>query len=248
MSAAPAVAATTHFVDFTGLNGQTIDARANLELDGNLLSVSLYGTGFTPNESHLAHIHGFPSAPVTDSRSPVPANGFDPFSDENGTAGFDNDGAMGDPNSAFVNDGDGFTELFEAFSFYGNILLPFDDGSGGLMADSAGRIAFDMVYDLTMPDGSNPFDMRDVIVGNGYKLSDREIVIHGIETTASRLDLLGTGTGGGVDPSVQMSEAYYNIAIPAAVGEISPVPLPAGGWFMLAGLGGLAALRRKKKA
>ena len=32
----------------------------------------------------------------------------------------------------------------------------------------------------------------------------------------------------------------------AAVSDISPVPLPAAGWMLIAGLGGLAGLRRRK--
>lgn len=31
-------------------------------------------------------------------------------------------------------------------------------------------------------------------------------------------------------------------------GEVAPIPLPAAGWLMLAGIGGLVALRRRKRA
>ena len=30
--------------------------------------------------------------------------------------------------------------------------------------------------------------------------------------------------------------------------EVNPIPLPAAGWMLLAGLGGLAAMKRRKKA
>ena len=43
------------------------------------------------------------------------------------------------------------------------------------------------------------------------------------------------GTGGGL--------SHY-----AEVGQVSQVPLPAAGWLMIAGLGGLASLRRNRKA
>jgi hypothetical protein len=38
------------------------------------------------------------------------------------------------------------------------------------------------------------------------------------------------------------------LAIYATVSEISPVPLPAAGWMLIAAVGGLGAMRRKQKA
>lgn len=56
---------------------------------------------------------------------------------------------------------------------------------------------------------------------NTYALVDRGIV-------ATERDIFRDGEGGGGDPSV--------------------VPLPAAGWMLLAGLGGIAALKRRRKA
>jgi hypothetical protein len=235
--AVPAMAAHLSYseVAFSALNGQPIDASADLTYDANeqRLDVSIRGSGFTPSIFHLAHIHGFPEGPA--SRSPIPANGFDP-----------NDGSGFDPAVATSNDGDGFTELAEGVPFYGPILLSFaDEGELGILADADGKIDFAQSYDLSENVGG---DMRAAIVNGDFGINDREIVIHGIETTAGRIDQIGEGLGGGVDPSITV-DPYYNVAIPAAVGEVAPapVPLPAGALLLLGGLGTLGAMRARSR-
>lgn len=233
--AAPASASTLQRfgVDFFALQAQPIVATAGLVYDRatQMLDVSIRGTGFTPNIFHLAHIHGFPDGSAR-SRSPIPANGFDP-----------KDGSGFVPGDPTTNDGDGFTELAEGIPFYGPILLSFNEpGQLGINADATGAIDFRATYDLSANVGG---DMRASIFSNGLGLGDREIVIHGIETFFGREDQIAEGLGGGVDTS-RIVDPYYNIAIPAAVGEISPVPLPAAAWLLLGGLGGLFALGRRR--
>jgi hypothetical protein len=185
---------------------------------------------------HRAHSHrraGHGGAPVLFAGRPT--NGFDP-----------NDASSFDPADPTSNDGDGFTELAEGVPFYGPILLSFaDEGELGILADADGKIDFAQSYDLSENvDG----DMRAAIVNGAFGIDDREIVIHGIETTAGRIDQIGEGLGGGVDPSITV-DPYYNVAIPAAVGEVAPapVPLPAGALLLLGGLGTLGAMRARAR-
>jgi hypothetical protein len=233
--AASAATVENYTVNFTALQSQPIVATAALAYDPvtQLLDVSITGTGFTPDIFHIAHIHGFAdgSAP---SRSPILANGFDPRD----SSGF----IPGDPTT---NDGDGFTELAEGIPFYGGIMLSFNEpGQLGINADATGAINFSSVYDLS---GNVDGDQRAAIFSNGLGLGDREIVIHGIETFFEREDQIAPGLGGGVNVA-SIVQPYYNIAIPAAVGEINatPVPLPAPALLLFAGLGGLAIMRRHK--
>ncbi len=61
-------------------------------------------------------------------------------------------------------------------------------------------------------------------------------------------DKTAAPTSGAFDLSVfPNSDSLSHISIYAG-GQTTVVPLPAAGWLMLAGIGGLAALRRKKKA
>ena len=57
---------------------------------------------------------------------------------------------------------------------------------------------------------------------------------------ASRAITWGTGSRDNVGPVVT------NVRLDISAQGPAPVPLPAAGWLLLAGLGGLAALKRKR--
>ena len=244
MSAALPVSAATldYTVDFTALNDPDANARAFLSLDTatQMLDVAINGSGFVPGVPHIAHIHGFTDTPVVGSRVPS----FDPNVADPASTTVNN---TPDSGEATINDGDGTVELLEALSSYGPIRYTFGDmandadelipGFGGIAADADGNIDFmQSGIDLT---GTG-------ILDNGYTLADREIVIHGIQTTDAPIDFFGVGTGGGVDPSRQV-DGYYNVALPAVAGEIAPVPLPAAAWLLIGSIGGLGALRARRR-
>lgn len=58
----------------------------------------------------------------------------------------------------------------------------------------------------------------------------------------------GVPPGGVFSPTFISQEGGNNQRQIVASFTVSPIPLPAAGWLLLGGLGGLAALRRKKKA
>lgn len=127
-------------------------------------------------------------------------------------------------------DGDGFTELLEGAPFYGGILLTLE----GFASDAAGNVDYDRTFDIS---GTG-------IVSDLYGIADREIVLHGLFTDFEREDNIADGLGGGVNASNFVGR-NYNAVLPAAVGEIAPVPVPAAGLLLLGGIGALAGLRRR---
>ena len=127
-------------------------------------------------------------------------------------------------------DGDGFVELAEGAEFYGPIivpLMPFPTAGDG-------TIDFFETYDLSDPAVfADDFDVDDL-----FPLGLREIVLHGATVDPDA----GAGTGGIIDGM----QGSYSAALPVAAGQIAPVPLPAAGWALLAGLGALFGLRRRR--
>lgn len=82
---------------------------------------------------------------------------------------------------------------------------------------------------------------------NGIDIGESYVVSLGYATGVSFADLLAAFADGTARIGIHVrshngggSESYVS------TGEMSPVPLPAAGWLMIAALGGVAALRRRK--
>lgn len=238
LGAAPAAAETFTFEailnDISGLGGS---ARADIVHDtmANSLYVNIQGGGFAPDMLHVQHIHGRFNDDGTPRDSISPTLSAD------------------DPMNG--GDGDGVVELLEGAPLYGGILLSlFDEdlAASGDMFDGFpsapnGIIDFEYTYDLgttgALSDGITAADL--------FPLNKREIVIHGA--------LLGAGIGGvgnEMAGNALLDNGGYSNFVPVAAGEIvnttldgamAPVPLPAAGWMIIAGLGSLAAARRMRR-
>ncbi len=218
--------------DLSNLGGS---GTASLTLDTmtNMLDVTIMGRGFAPNMLHVQHIHGRfnDDGSVRDTVSPTLA-------------------------SADAN-GDGVIQLLEGVPFYGPIVMSlFDEtatdngfmGFPNVTDEEYGTFTFNASYDLnTTTAFAGMFGVDDLL-----PLDQREIVIHGAFLSPM---LGGVGNEAADDPLFKFGG--YSAFVPVAAGEIrlvdggmamAPVPLPAAGWLMVAGIGGLAALRRRKTA
>ena len=210
------------------LNNTGASGRVDLSLDdeANTLAVRVQASGLAPNVTHVQHIHGLIGEDGTnlDSRSPTLAQ--DDL------------------------DGDGFVELAEGAPAYGPIILSLTndtiDGLGGFPTAPGGKIDFSYTYDLL----TTPAFNADFGIDQLLPLSFREVVIHGAFTNFEAENQI-PGLGGGIaddgngNPIRAMRN--YNAALPILAGEINPVPLPAGAWLLLGGLGGLGLMRRRTR-
>jgi hypothetical protein len=133
-------------------------------------------------------------------------------------------------------DGDGFVTLEEGAPGYGGILVPLLDGGTTPMAGPDGSISFMENYDLTDP--ATFFGSNDAST-LGTDLTLREIVLHGLTVDPTELDP-ASGAAGRVGPD------GYLATLPVGAAEIQNVPLPAAAWMLLAGLGGLGVLARRR--
>ena len=227
--ATSAAATTTNYravlkdINNFGASGQ-VDLRLNDV--ANTLFVRVRAAGLDPNVPHVQHIHGLKNPDGTNGNSITPTAAQD-------------------------TDGDGFIELGEGAATYGPIIVPLTDinqpGLSGFPTAPGGMIDFSFTYDLlSSAIYAGAFGIADLL-----NLKDREIVIHGAFTNFAPINEL-PGLGGGIDQDVFgnpiLAARNYNAALPVLAGTISPVPLPAAGWLLLTGLGGLAAMRKKRKS
>lgn len=119
------------------------------------------------------------------------------------------------------------------------VVWEFDGAILGVMSDSGGRLENEST-DILGADG--------VIYpggGTGTLFNAR-----GFETSAPFADVANDFYAVGLGPNVL--EIGMNVTEPGdwvrVVTAATPVPLPAAGWMLIAGLGGLGALSRKRRA
>lgn len=221
--AAAFAAPITYQATFTPLNESGVSGSATLAVrpDVNELTVTIDAFGLVANQLHPQHIHGRSNdagAPI-DSVNPTPAEDTD---------------------------NDGFTEVLEAASSYGPIMVPLTSPPDGTVSDfptasTTGELHFQETYNLlsnaTYADG---FDIDDLAPRN---LDLREIVLHGgfgIPGPAVEEPGLPGEVGTQTDNT---GEPTYIAALPVASAEIetvAAVPEPAAIWLLLFGFGFMA--------
>lgn len=73
----------------------------------------------------------------------------------------------------------------------------------------------------------------------------RTVTATNFSATQGSLFAIGVSGGRGDDDSVKLQAVSFSI-VPPPPPPPAPIPLPAAGWMLLAGMGGLAAIRRRR--
>ena len=215
----------------TPLNNSGVNANVQITVDqaASTIRVQYQATGFDPLTLHPGHIHGlFVGGPQTSGDPPAAANSVSPTI-ANDMAG----------------DNDGFIEVGEGLSSYGNILMPLTnvqgvDNDGDVnfpLSDAFGNLDYDVTFSLAdsgnFQDPMNPNLMLDS--GDIFPLDLREVVLHGM--------FVAPGPGAGTPGAVDGTNGYLP-TLPVASGEIVAVPEPAS--LSLLGVAGLLLARRRR--
>lgn len=139
VASAATVGPDSYYVSLKELNNSGVSGRADLTLDGDILTVHIRAKGLEPDRLHIQHIHGRFDEDGNPINSVVP------------------------PPSADT-DGDGFVEVGEGVPFYGPVLLNFVDANGQFPTAPGGIIDFMGTYDLSAIQGITPLDLREIVI------------------------------------------------------------------------------------
>lgn len=182
---------------FTTLNGSGVTGEAiiGFDKDSGKITVAISAEGLEANQVHIQHIHGF-TDDTTDSRTPTDAQDTD---------------------------GDGFVELAEGLTIYGDILLNLttnhENGTGG---DNGHDHSGDLTGFPTSPDGTiwfvESYQLPAGSLDADPKLDLREVVIHGMSLSAEDGIVNGMPTDGEVNGT-----PGYKLVLPVASGELEAV-------------------------
>ena len=218
---------------FTALNGSGVSGAVSMKYDA--IADSLYVmarlSGLTPLQPHPGHIHGEPTVPDFDAKTPT---------------------------LSVDDDGDGFIDLAEGAQTYGDIQLTFNDDTASTFpeADANGVLSYSMTFQNIMAigegAGSSVFAFAPPGPGETYPnplIDLAEVVFHGrvLEEGMAGANPFGRPAFGEADGT-----PGYNVALPVASAELrmtdslAPVPVPAAGLMLLAGLGGLGFTRKRR--
>jgi len=130
-----------------------------------------------------------------------------------------------------------------------NILLnailnaSFEDGLG------ATALGIDDGGDAYLADGSGGFTTSTgAVATGGFGTTVADYVDLALATGGAAWDLNQLRSGGSIAESFTQSFLSIKVQEITTQPPSGQIPLPAGGWLLLTGLGGLAALRRKRRA
>lgn len=227
------------------------------------------GASAAPVDANITSIQAFwentvPASVTTDNTDPtgtVTARWGDPATAD-GQSGYDFTAEATPINGISVN------SIFDLGTFVHQNFPIFDDGSvpgtldlrleiGGTLTDpGATAFAVTSIFSFThteTPNDGNPCaeggaqpcpDLVEVVLNSGASTS---VNIDGVDYffSVSGFEVDGTPVSSFLTLESQSNQAILQGTFTA---DVNVVPLPAAGWMLLAGVGGLAALRRRKKA